>query len=106
MHHSLKMHPEYFAHAWHGHKPFEIRYNDRKYKTGDTVLIMEFHPVYELFGGKAIYGRITVVMANAIGVKDGFIVFLYDEISRFEEWNDVCSFRIFLESTSEEVTRK
>ena len=38
----LKTFPEYFQPIIEGKKPFEIRYNDRNFKTGDLYILEEF----------------------------------------------------------------
>ena len=42
MTHFLKTKPEYYQAVIDGSKPFEIRKNDRKFKTGDKVCLMEY----------------------------------------------------------------
>jgi len=101
MHHTLKMHVEYFAFAWNSYKPLEIRLNDRNYKPDDTILLVEFEPKRKIFCGRSIYGRITAVFANAIGVQEGFVLFFYDEISRHAALVDTVSLKLHLEETRE-----
>lgn len=42
MTHHLKIKPEYFQAVIDGKKPFEIRYNDRNFQTGDKVILEEY----------------------------------------------------------------
>lgn len=42
MTHHLKIKPEYFQAVIDGKKPFEIRYNDRNFQTGDRVILEEY----------------------------------------------------------------
>ena len=47
MTHHLKIKPEYFQAVIDGKKPFEIRYNDRNFQTGDRVIL-------EVYTGKEL----------------------------------------------------
>ena len=40
--HRLKIKPEYFQAVINGTKPFEIRYNDRNFQTGDKIILEEY----------------------------------------------------------------
>ncbi len=40
--HDLKTLPEFFNAVCHGHKSFEIRNNDRNFKLGDTLHLLEW----------------------------------------------------------------
>lgn len=42
MHHDLKIWPQYYVRVADGSKTFEVRVNDRDFKEGDTVKLMEF----------------------------------------------------------------
>ena len=48
MNHKVKCHREYYQKVISGEKTFEIRLNDRGYKTGDTITLQEwdFHSGY------------------------------------------------------------
>lgn len=39
--HELKILPEYFNEIMYGRKKFEVRFNDRNFKVGDTLLLKE-----------------------------------------------------------------
>ena len=49
MTHHLKIKPEYFQAVIDGKKPFEIRYNDRNFQTGDRVILEEYEG-YQKYG--------------------------------------------------------
>ena len=40
--HHLKIKPEHFQAVINGKKPFEIRYNDHNFQTGDRVILEEY----------------------------------------------------------------
>ena len=61
-HHNLKTWPNYFTQAANGSKPFELRYNDRGFKPGDYVVLMEYDNVTKIYSGQALTGRITYVL--------------------------------------------
>ena len=42
--HELKTLPEHFAEVFAGRKPFEIRFNDRAFATGDILRLREHCP--------------------------------------------------------------
>ena len=42
MNHILKTAPEFFELAWSGQKDFEVRNNDRNFKKGDSIELLEY----------------------------------------------------------------
>lgn len=40
-HHDLRLRSEFFDHSERGDKPFEVRYDDRGYRVGDTIRMRE-----------------------------------------------------------------
>lgn len=42
--HRLKTAPQYFDATWGGEKPYEVRWDDRGYQRGDTVVLEEHDP--------------------------------------------------------------
>ena len=44
MNHELKVWPEFYRVVAGGNKRFEIRKNDRNYKVGDNLILLEFEP--------------------------------------------------------------
>ena len=61
--HELKTWPEYFEMIKQGCKTFEIRRDDRDYKTGDTLVLLEYDPV-----GKDYTTR--YITCEVLGVND------------------------------------
>lgn len=51
MNHELKIWPEHFDNIVIGKKTFEIRKNDRDYKSGDTLILKRFNPDRQEYTG-------------------------------------------------------
>lgn len=54
MQHTLKTWPEYFEAMWRGDKTFEYRRNDRNFREGDKLILLEYDPKTETFSGRRI----------------------------------------------------
>jgi len=52
--HELKTWPPYFQDILDGKKTFEIRKNDRDFKVGDTLRLMEWNPVTKSYTGRKV----------------------------------------------------
>jgi hypothetical protein len=76
MEHILKTLPEYFAAVEDGSKTFELRKNDRDFRVGDTLLLMEckpkrLFPFSSLMGkcrctGKSIKVKVTYILEGGV----------------------------------------
>lgn len=60
--HEVKIWPQYFDAVANGTKPFEIRKNDRDYKVGDELTLLEFRPKVGEFTGRIQRRIITYVV--------------------------------------------
>jgi hypothetical protein len=74
MEHEIKVLPKYFWSIWKKIKTFEIRRNDRDYKVGDTLILLEWR--YVKYTGRKCRRTITYVLADCekYGLKDGFVI--------------------------------
>lgn len=70
--HELKILPEYFQEIIYGRKTFEVRYNDRNFKVGDTLLLREWQD--GAYTGKAIERKVTYILDDPKYIKRGFVV--------------------------------
>lgn len=70
--HELKTLPEYFQEIIYGRKTFEVRYNDRNFRVGDTLLLREWEN--GSYTGKAIERKVTYILDNSDYVKEGFVI--------------------------------
>jgi len=76
MTHELKIWPEFFDDVLKRIKNFEIRNNDRGFKTGDTIILKEFDPYLLEYTGRECTRIIVYILfddkCNAL--EDGFCV--------------------------------
>lgn len=64
MKHELKTWPVYFDALWSGLKRFEVRKNDRGFKTGDRLVLREYDPERDGYSGRQIESKATYVMGG------------------------------------------
>lgn len=74
--HDLKIWPEHFGALISGFKPFELRFDDRGYRVGDTLLLREWAPGGSGYTGRSVQRRVTCLLAAADGpwLRPGFVV--------------------------------
>lgn len=65
--HALKSWPEFFQPVVDGVKTFEIRYDDRKYQVGDTLILREWDDRKAEFTGRQVERRVTYVLRGVPG---------------------------------------
>ena len=70
--HSLKILPEYFEAVLSGDKTFEIRYNDRDYKVGDSLCLKEFCD--GAYTGRETIREICYMIDDPAYCKEGYVV--------------------------------
>lgn len=75
MTHYIKILPKYFKHVKSKRKTFELRKNDRNYKTGDILVLCEWDDIPGVFTGKQITRRVSYVLYGPdYGLEDGYCV--------------------------------
>tara|TARA_R110000851_G_scaffold44625_1_gene109566 strand:- start:1195 stop:1431 length:237 start_codon:yes stop_codon:yes gene_type:complete len=74
MEHTLKILPQYFEEVWDGNKTFELRKDDRDYKVGDTLRLLEFD--YGNYTGRECNRTIWYILRDCekYGLKKGFVI--------------------------------
>lgn len=96
--HVLKTDPKVFQESWNGSKVFEIRYNDRDYKVGDTLLLCETaHSGEEMKKGKPLFytGRqiattVEYVLHGPIyGLEEGWVIMSASKIAQEDYLSNV-----------------
>jgi hypothetical protein len=77
--HDLKCWPEYYNAVNDGIKNFDVRNNDRNYKTGDMILLREWDPDTKKYTGRLLLRKISFILLAFEGLKDGFVVLNLDK---------------------------
>lgn len=74
--HDLKTWPPFFDHVTAGHKPFEVRRNDRDYRAGDHLRLREWDPDALIYTGREATYRVTYALDSSRhdGVAPGHVV--------------------------------
>lgn len=73
--HKLKTWPLFFQAIVSGEKTFEVRKNDRDFKVGDCLKLLEYDPVAGQYTGREYPVLVTSFLNDpAFGVKDGFCI--------------------------------
>lgn len=82
--HELKTWIEYFRLMESGQKPFELRKNDRDFKSGHQLLLREFDKETSRYTGRKLNRKITYVLkgdeAETFGLKEGFCIMGLEEL--------------------------
>jgi len=82
--HELKTWIEYFQLIESGQKPFELRKNDRGFKSGHQLLLREYDQETNIYTGKILHRKITYVLkgeeAEAFGLKAGYCIMGLEEL--------------------------
>lgn len=83
MHHDLKTDPEVFQSVLDGRKTFEIRFNNRDFKIGDKLLLLEtLHTGIEMNNGspliytdRSFCCEVTYILHGPIyGLRTGWVI--------------------------------
>lgn len=73
--HRLKTWPEYFADVAAERKPFEVRRNDRDFREGDLLDLVEFEPQTGRESGKIVTRRAGYILRGpGFGIEAGYCV--------------------------------
>ena len=70
--HELKIAPEHFRAILSGEKTFEVRVNDRDYRTGDFLALNEY--LEGGYSGKCVLVQVPYILSDAIYCKDGYVI--------------------------------
>jgi len=72
--HDLKTWPEYFQAVKRGDKRFEIRKNDRDFRVGDTLRLLEYSPHGEVYSGDEVSRLVSFILDDGPFAIPGCVV--------------------------------
>lgn len=81
MNHDLKITPDYFQAQLSKIKTFEVRFNDRDFKSGDTVNLHEYLPNDQRYTGAKLSFKITYVLKDFPGITKGYCILQLKKIN-------------------------
>jgi len=79
--HNIKCITPFFEDVLSGHKTFEIRKDDRNYKTGDHVRLEHYFPLSRLYNGEHIEIIITYLIRGTVCLKEGYCAFGFVKVN-------------------------
>lgn len=73
--HELKTWPQYFAAVRSGKKRFEVRRNDRDFRVGDTLCLVEYDHETDVYSGAGLTCLVTYLLPGGhFGLADDVVV--------------------------------
>lgn len=77
--HQLKTVQPYFDDIWKNGKNFEVRKNDRNFKVGDVLLLLEYDPKNkddkkQGYTGMYLTAKITYILNDPNYCKEGYVI--------------------------------
>lgn len=75
MKHRIKIDISHYEAVKEGSKVFEIRYNDRGYQKGDTVVLMAWCPENHCMDSSKEYLYYEITYVTGFNQQDGWVVF-------------------------------
>lgn len=76
--HTLKTWPQYFQMVIDGKKKFEYRLNDRGFREGDELLLLEYDPIKKTYSGRQCVASVSFVLNSFKGIEDGYCIMSID----------------------------
>lgn len=72
--HALKIEPNYYEDIKSGNKSFEVRKNDRDFRTGDYIALNELFKAGDEYTGRSILVKITSIVNDERFCKKGYVI--------------------------------
>jgi hypothetical protein len=72
--HELKLDTRFWMDTMSGIKPFELRFNDRGYKIGDTLRLKEWLPNLGVFTGESLIVTVSYILHDFDGLEPDYVI--------------------------------
>jgi len=72
--HKLKTVPPYFQDVASGIKTFEIRFDDRHYRVGDRLILLEYFPETNLYSGLEYHADVVYILSDFPAIQKGYVI--------------------------------
>ena len=76
--HELKTWQKFFDLVWRGDKPFEVRKNDRDFRSGDQLRLREYTELDDIYTGREIIVTVTSIISGCPGILPDYVVIGFD----------------------------
>lgn len=71
--HELKTWPQFYEDVASGKKTFEVRNNDRQFKVGDVLRLIEYNPDSSVYGVSSDYLVTYILPGGEFGISDEYV---------------------------------
>jgi hypothetical protein len=79
--HELKVYKEYFQLILSGHKPWEIRKDDRDFEPGDELVLKEYDKLELQLTGRFLHKKVDYILKGGqYGLEDGYVIMSLSKI--------------------------
>jgi hypothetical protein len=101
--HILKLWTKYWDDVESGRKNFEVRLNDRDYRKGDVLQLMEWDPETKKFTGREIARRVKYILhgggdGDAVPIHENYCIMGLERVPVLREGADLVSLTVRVES--------
>lgn len=80
--HKLKCDMDFFDDIWHGRKTYEYRLNDRDFKVGDTLKLMDYQPYEMKYSGQFVLAKVVHILKGGLfGIPAGYCIMVIKNIA-------------------------
>jgi len=76
--HNLKTWSYWFKKIKSGEKKFEIRFNDRNFKIGEVLHLMNYDPVEKTLSDEGVHKTIKNVYRDVFGLEENYVVLIFE----------------------------